>query len=133
MPMITTRIIPAATATTQDLLIEVIEKVCRPYCVNSSIQPSATVAFTQGPITILNSKVICPVIATITIVTPNSKGCGCSHVQTFTEKFDLAFSEGTTNVVTLTPGTASIVVPTDIGCCKARSVKLTTTLTATIA
>jgi hypothetical protein len=133
VPMITTRVIPAATATTQDLLIEVIEKVCRPYCVNSSIQPSATVAFTQGPITILNSKVICPVMATITIVTPNSNGCGCSHVQTFTEKFDLAFSEGTTNVVTLTPGTASIVVPTDMGCCKARSVKLTTTLTATIA
>lgn len=130
--MITTRIIPVATATSQELLVEITEPTCRPFCVGG-IQPSATVAFTAGSPTLLNGNAIVPIVATITIVTPSDKACGCAHTQVFTEKFDLAFEATATNAVTIAAGANNLVVPTNIKCCQARAIKLTTTLTATIA
>ena len=130
--MITTRIIPVATATSQELLVEITEQVCRPYCVGSN-QPAATVAFSTGTPTLINGNTIVPVTATVTIVSPSPKSCGCAHTQVIAERFDLAFESTGTNTVTLAPGTTVNVVPANIKCCQAHAVKLTTTLTATIA
>lgn len=133
--MITVRQIPPAAAAddAQELLVEITENVCRPYLVNSSIQPVATVTFETGTVKPLNDNVVVPLIARVTIVTPNPRGCGCAKTQIFTEVIDIGFAAGTTNVVTLAPGDNTIQTPAYVGCCKARGVKLTTTLTATIA
>lgn len=130
--MIITRLIPVATATVQRLLIEATERTCRTYCVNGK-KPSASVLFTTGAPRVVDGVAITPIIATITVVTPNAKGCGCAHTQVFTETFDIAFTATGTNTVTLVPGAVVLVDPADTNCCKARAVKIITTVTATIA
>lgn len=130
--MITTKIIPLATADSQELLVEAVEKVCRTYCVNG-VMPSASIAFTLGTTKVLGGNAITPVTATVTVVTPSCNGCGCAHTQVFTETFDVAFNETGSNVVTIVPGTATVVEPAGVTCCKAHSVKVTTSLTVSIA
>lgn len=129
--MITVRQIPPAAAAddSQELLVEITENVCRPYLVNSSIQPVATVVFDTGTVKPLNDNVVVPLIAKVTIVVPNPNGCGCAKTQVFTETVDIGFAAGTTNVPTLAPGDNVTQTPAYVGCCKARGVKLTTTLT----
>lgn len=131
--MIQTRIIPVATATEQELLIEITENVCRPYCVGNSNLPVSTVEFVAGTVQVVNGNAIVPIVAKVLIASPNPNGCGCAHTQVYTEKFDLAFTATATNAVTLTPGTTVLTDPAYVRCCKARGVRLTTTLTVTIA
>ena len=134
--MINTTIIPAATAsaTTQNVLVEITERMCRKFCAVSSIQPSATVAFSAGQVETVGSVAVVPIIARITIVTPSSKECGCmASTQVFTERFSLGFTATSTNTVTLTPGAAPLVEPADVKCCKAGAVKVATSLSVTIA
>ena len=133
--MITTRVIPSGTAsaTTQALLVEITEPVCHPYCINSNAKPSASVIFNQGTVTTVNGVAVIPVAATITIVTPSCNGCGCARTQVLTERFDLGMTATTDNAITLTPGDSVNTEPADIRCCKARGVKLSTTLTVAIA
>lgn len=130
--MIQTRIIPVPTATQQEMLIEITENVCKPYCVGSNL-PAATVEFSTGVSRIINGSAIVPVTAKVTIVTPYTKECGCATTQVLTEQFDIAFEATGTNTVTLVPGASVIVDPAYVKCCKARGVKVVTTLTATIA
>lgn len=131
--MISTRIIPVATATEQELLVEITEGVCKPFCAISGVTPAASVAFTQGAVRVVDGNAIVPITATVTVVSPNCKSCGCAETQVFTEQFSLAFTATATNAITLTPGTQVEVQPASVKCCKARGVKITTTLTATIA
>ena len=133
--MITTRVIPATTAsaTSQELLVEISEQVCKPYCINSAAKPSASVIFSQGTVTTVNGVAVIPITATVTIVTPTCNGCGCAHTQVITERFNLGMTATTANSVTLEPGDSTTVEPTDLHCCKARGVKLTTTLVVGIA
>ena len=132
--MITTRVIPPAdaAATTQELLVEITENVSRPFGAYGSLQPMATVSFQKGAVTTVNENAVVPVTALVTVVYPSSVP-GRAVTQVFTEQFDLGFTATATNAVTLTPGDETIVVPDNIKCCKARGVKLTTTLVATIA
>lgn len=130
--MITTRVIPAATATTMELLVEMSEKVCRPFCINSSEMPSGTIAFSAGTPVIINGNAVVTITATATVVSPGANACGCAATQVFTETFDVAFAETTANTIALTPGTTIRVTPTDVKCCKARGVKLTTSLEVAI-
>lgn len=133
--MISTRIVPTGTAsaTTQQLLVEVTESVCRPYCVLSNIQPTATVSFTKGTVTTINGLAVVPVTATVNVVTPNPSGCGCAHTQLFAETFDVAFTATDANTITLTQGADTIVLPANVKCNKAYGVNLTTSLSITIA
>lgn len=133
--MITTRLIPISpsSATTEELLVEITEQLCRPFCVNSMAYPTATVTFTASPVSVINGNAVFTVFANVTVTSADGKSCGCAHTQVFTETFDLAFNEGTTNVVTLTPGTEVRVAPAYVKCCKAGGVKLVTSLTAAIA
>lgn len=129
--MITTRIIPLATATAQELLVEITEPLCRAFCVNG-VQPFASVSFEAGTARIVNSNAVVPVVARVTVMSPTGE-CGCAKTQVFTERFDLGFNSTGTNTVTIAQGTETIVDPAYVRCCKARGVRLTTTLTATIA
>lgn len=130
--MIQTRIIPVATATQQEMLVEITESVCHPYPATGN-QPSALVEFTTGASRVINGTVITTVLASVTIVTPDASQCGHATTQVLTERFDIAFEATGTNTVTLTPGTSVIIEPSNVKCCKARGVRIITTLTAAIA
>lgn len=130
--MIYTSVIPAATATSQELLIHISEKLCRQYCVNEAHKPIVTVVFTQGEPTVLNGNAIVPITATITAIQPCHDG-RCVSPETYTEHFEVAFDATATNVTTLTPGADSIVTPAFVTGCKAKGFHLATTLTVAIA
>lgn len=79
------------------------EKLCRCVCSTSSNQPQATVAYKYEQPTLNGTTVFVPIVATVTIVTPN---CGCNATtQVITERFVVAFPGRTTlpASVTITP------------------------------
>ena len=80
------------------------EKLCRPFCIDSTIQPQVSVVYTTGTPRLVQTTVFIPVKAVITMVTQYSK-CGCNaHTQLFTENFVVAFQGQTAlpTAVTLT-------------------------------
>lgn len=80
------------------------EKLCRPYCTDSTIQPQVSVVYTTGTPRLVDTTVFIPVQVVITIVTQVNK-CGCNaHTQLFTENFVVAFQGQTAlpTAVTLT-------------------------------
>ena len=131
--MIHINVIPAATATSQELLVEIEEPLCRPVCVNASVQPMVTVAFSYGEVTVLDENAIVPIIANVTVVTPSACPNGCATSQVFTEKVNVAFTATATNVPTLTPGTQVKKELVGVKCCKAHRIKATTSLTLSLA
>ena len=67
------------------------EKLCRPFCIDSTIQPQVSVVYTTGTPRLVDTTVFVPVKAVITVVTQYSN-CGCNaHTQLFTENFVVAF------------------------------------------
>lgn len=80
------------------------EKLCRPYCTDSTIQPQVSVVYTTGTPRLVDTTVFIPVNAVITVVTQHS-ACGCNaHTQLFTENFVVAIQGQTAlpTAVTLT-------------------------------
>lgn len=78
----------APVANQLSVLVTYREKLCRPFCIDSSIQPLATVVYTTGQAVLDGTTVFIPVTARITVVT----GCGCNaKTQLFTEQFYVAF------------------------------------------
>lgn len=131
MAMITTNVIPVSTATSQNIVVQATEKVCKPYCILGAI-PAATMDFKVGPVTKVGTNVIATIFVTTTIVTTVEGACGCAKTQVFTEAFDVGFAAAGTNTITLIPGESVVVAPAGIVDCKAKSVKASTTLAITI-
>lgn len=129
--MITTRIIPLATATAQELVVEATEQLCNSFCAQGTV-PAASMTFTLVSTKLVNGNTIATINATVTVVAPTSK-CGCATTQVFNETFDVGFNSTTTNVVTIAEGGSVIVEPAFVKCCKAGGVKATTTITVSIA
>ena len=80
------------------------EKLCRPFCIDSTIQPQVSVVYTTGTPRLIDTTVFIPVQAVITIVTTHSK-CGCNaSTRLITENFVVAFQGQTAlpTAVTLT-------------------------------
>ena len=89
----------APVANTLSFMATYKEKLCRPFCVDSTIQPQVSVVYTTGTPRLVDTTVFVPIKAVITIVTQNSK-CGCNaHTQLFTEDFIIA-CQGQTAVPT---------------------------------
>ena len=132
--MITTTIIPVATAsaTTQTLVVEALEKTCKAYC-SLGTTPEATMSFTAGTPKVIGTYVIVPIRVTTTIFTTQNGTCGRATTQVITESFDVGFTATTANTISLAAGDSVLVEPADITCCKAKGVKVSTTLTITIA
>lgn len=87
----------APVANQLSLLATFREKLCQPFCIDSSIQPLATVEYTTGTPVLNGTTVFVPVTARLTVVT---QGCGCNaKTQLFTEQFYVAF-QGQTAVPT---------------------------------
>jgi hypothetical protein len=131
--MITTTVIPVGTAsaTSQTVVVEALENICKPYC-SLGNTPEATMGFTAGTPKVIGSYVVAPIKVTTTIFTMQNNGCR-AYTQVFTESFDIGFTATTANTITLTPGTSILVEPANLTCCKAKGIKASTTLTITIA
>lgn len=66
------------------------ERLCRPFCVNSTVQPQVTVIYVTGTARLAGTTVFVPITATINVVTQNGN-CGCNaHTQIFSENFVVA-------------------------------------------
>ena len=131
--MITTHVIHPVTTGTEEYLVEITERLCRKYCPNASVQPTGEVTFEVGPTRIINTVAYATVTAKVSTMTPKCQQCGCATPQIFTERFDVAFPSSPGGTITITKGAQTIVEPSYTGCCAARGIKLTTTLTAVIA
>lgn len=122
----------APVANQVSLLATFREKLCQPYCIDSSIQPSATVVYSSGTPILNGTTVFVPITARITIVTP---GCGCNaKTQLFTEQFYVAFQGQTalpTSVTITSVGRVQGGACVTCGCAHAYSIN--DSLTVTIA
>lgn len=86
----------APVANQVSLLATYKEKLCCPFCIDSSVQPLATLDYTAGTPVLNGTTVFVPVTARITVVT----GSGCkAKTQLFTEQFYVAF-QGQTGLPT---------------------------------
>lgn len=131
--MIQITTIPASTATSQQLLVEVTEQLCSKVCVNQGRIISGTIQFSVGTPTIMNGVTIAPITATGTIVTSSEdSNCGGNTVN-FAERFEVPFTSVGTNTVTVAPGVSNVVTFANVRCCHATKAKLTTTITVAIA
>lgn len=130
--MITTHLIhPVTLPGTQEYLVEITERVCRKYCQNASVMPTAAVTFEVGPTVVIGDIAKATVTAHVSTMTPKCQ-CGCATPQIFTERFDVAFQSSAGTDITITPGTQTTVEPAYKGCCAARGVRITTSLSASI-
>ena len=86
----------APVANQVSLLATYKEKLCCPFCIDSSVQPLATLDYTTGTPVLNGTTIFVPVTARITVVT----GSGCkAKTQLFTEQFYVAF-QGQTGLPT---------------------------------
>ena len=122
----------ALVANQVSLLAVFKEKLCRPFCVNSTVQPQVSVVFTNDAPKLNGSTVFVPITAVITVVTP---GIGCkATTQLFTEKFMVAFQGQTavpTSVTIAVVGTHKY--GSKVVCGKAHSYTINSSITVTIA
>lgn len=66
------------------------EKLCRSVCATSTDQPTATISYRYDAPVLQGTTVFIPIVATITLVTPNA--CRCTaETQVITERFTVAF------------------------------------------
>lgn len=121
----------APVANQLSLLATFREKLCQPFCIDSSVQPFATVEYATGTPVLNGTTVFVPVTARLTVVTP---GCGCNaKTQLFTEQFYVAF-QGQTAVPTSVTVTSvgRIQGGSCVKCGKAFSYSVNDSLTITI-
>lgn len=95
------------TATSQVFTSTLTERLCKPYCVISSIQPVVDVQYSIDDTTLVGSVLYVTVKAqgTVTYVSKNGNAC-CPSQKVFTEYFTTSF-EGATNASTVTIEQAS--------------------------
>lgn len=99
------------TATSQVLTVDLTERLCAPYCVLSSIQPSVDVVYTIDDTTLVGTTLYVTVKAqgTIIYVPKNGSSC-CPKSKVFTEYFTTSFASatsGTTVAITQTSGSVN--------------------------
>ena len=121
----------APVANQVSLLANFREKLCRPFCIDSSVQPFASIEYSTGTAILNGTTVFVPVTARITVVT---QGCGCNaKTQLFTEQFYVAFQGQTalpTNVVIESVG--RVQNGSNVSCGKAYAYSINDSLTITI-
>lgn len=131
--MISLKVIPEATATSQLFLVEIEEGLCSSYCINGN-KPMATISFNAGEVKLINGYAVVPIIASMVVTFQNDRcSCGCARQRVFVEKAEVAFAATTTNAITIAQGASVMVEPINVRCCKASGVKATTTMRVSIA
>ena len=108
------------------------EKLCRAYCVDSTVQAQTTLVYKVGPTRLVGTTIFVPITATITVVTPG--GCCNANTQIFTETFVLAF-QGYSGLPTVGPTITSLgrdVQPSCVKCGCAHGVTVNDSLLITL-
>lgn len=108
------------------------EKLCRAYCVDSTVQPQTTLVYKVGTARLVDTTLFVPVTATITVVTPNN--CCNANTQIFTETFVLAF-QGYSGLPTVGPTVTSLgrdIQPSCVRCGCAHGVTVNDSLLITL-
>lgn len=67
------------------------EKLCKSYCVDSTVQPQTTLTYKNGTPRLVDTTIFIPITATISVVVPS--GCCNASTQIFTETFVVAFQD----------------------------------------
>ena len=123
------------TATSQVLTVDLTERLCAPYCVLSSIQPSVDVVYSINDTTLVGAVLYVTVKAqgTVVYVPKNGSSC-CPKSKVFTEYFTTSFA-GATNAtnVAITRANGSVDAAY-VNCCNVAcgvSCKNIVTVTAT--
>ena len=95
------------TATSQVFTADLTERLCKPYCVLSSIQPSVNVVYTIDDTNLVGTDLYVTIKAqgTVTYVSKSGNPC-CPSQKVFTEYFTTSFA-GATNASTVTIEQAS--------------------------
>ena len=108
------------------------KKLCKPYCIDSSNQPFASVEYTAGQAILNGTTVFVPVTARMTVTVP---GCGCyAKPQLLTEQFYVAFQGQTalpTSVDIVSVGRAQNGADVRCGCAYSYSANDSLTITIT--
>ena len=112
------KLIPQSiSATSQVFTANLTERLCRPFCVLSSIQPSVNMSYTIDDTTLVGTTLYVTVKAqgTVTYVPKNGNAC-CPAQKVFTEYFTTSFT-GATAASTVTIAQANGVVrPYNVNC-----------------
>lgn len=108
------------------------ERLCRAFCITSSVQPQVSVSYTTGQARLNGTTVFIPITAVVTVVTP---GCGCeAKTQLFTENFVVAFQGQTALPTTVTVSSVGrIQGGSCVKCGKAFAYTINDSLVVTIA
>ena len=114
--------------TRQTILVNIKERIGKPYLINSPMKPSVDVHFVKGYTRNINGVLAVTIFATITLTTPSEDGCGEAMTQVFTEKFNVAFLAQGSCDVSISVGTEQVVEPDFFRCCKAKGVSVFNTL-----
>ena len=121
----------ASVANQLSILATFREKLCHPFCIDSSVQPLATLVYSTGTPVLNGTTVFVPVTARITVVT----GSGCNaKTQLFTEQFYVAFQGQTavpTSVTITSVGRVQGGANVQCGCAYAYSINDSLTVTIT--
>lgn len=121
------------TATEMSFTYEIVEKLCRTYCVNQSIKPIVNIAFNVSDTQTVGTQVYVTVQAVIT-VTYQPNGSECSRAYTpppFIEEFILS-AEGSAISVASVAGYDEPAYVSNCDCNKAKGIRSVGVLTATI-
>lgn len=105
------------------------EKLCKSFCIDSTLQPQVTIDYTVGAPIFRVSTVFVPVKAIITVVTQENR-CGCNaHTQLFTENFIAAFQGQTGLPSSVNIGSMGRLIDgSDVNCGRARSLSINDSL-----
>lgn len=125
----------SVSATAQVLTTDLTERLCAPFCVQSSFQPSVDVSYTVDETNLVGTNLYVTVKAqgTVTYVPKNGNAC-CPKSKVFTEYFTTSFA-GATAASTVTIAQANgIVKPAMVNCCNvAMGISALNTVTLTLA
>lgn len=90
----------APVANQLSVMVTFKERLCEPFCANSSNQPNATITYSAGTATLDGTTVFVPITASIQLLTPSK--CCKAIPQMFTGKFLVAFQGRTTLPTSIT-------------------------------
>lgn len=107
------------------------EKLCKPFCIDSTVQPVVTINYSTGTARLVGTTVFVPITANISVVT--QPGCCNAKTQLFTETFYAAFQGQTALPATITlTSVGRLVGSACVNCGHAKSIKIDDSLVVTI-
>lgn len=121
----------APTANQLAILATYKERLCRSYCIDSSLQPQVSATYTNGTPRFVGETVFVPIRVVITVVTQS--GCCQANTQLFTENYVVAFrgQTGLPTAVTISAPDRD-VQPSCVQCGRANGLTINDSLLITI-